>query len=247
MTRSIAELTTDEVASALSDVPVVILPFGSIEQHGPHLPCGTDTFAAELIADALARRTGGLVAPFCDYGITPLHARYPGSVSLRRSTFESLLTDVCRALVSMGAATLVFVNWHEGNTASLDAVANEVQLEGDARCYVAQACYVAQRLYAASGGELTHGGGIETLAVMAHDPGLVRLDRGGHSNLPERARAADAMRRSREVYGFVTDVSEIAPEGWYGDPSWATSERAGDFAELVGGDIAERLSEIGAL
>jgi hypothetical protein len=55
------------------------------------------------------------------------------------------------------------------------------------------------------------------------------------------------MRRARDVYGFVTDVSEIAEEGWYGDPQWATEERATGFAAEVAVAIAERLRSIGAL
>ena len=55
------------------------------------------------------------------------------------------------------------------------------------------------------------------------------------------------MRRSNEVYGFITDVAEIAQEGWYGDPAWATRERAATFPGLVVDEIVARLEEIGAL
>ena len=70
--------------------------------------------------------------------------------------------------------TVVLVNWHEGNIASMNAVATDLQDRHDVTFVAAQACYVAQRLYRDEGGELTHGGGIETLAVLAHDPAWSR-------------------------------------------------------------------------
>jgi creatinine amidohydrolase len=247
MTTSLYELAAPDVAARLAEVPLAVVPTGSIEQHGPHLPCGTDSMAAELVARALAEEVGALYVPFCLYGVTPLHAGHPGTISLRRETFEALLSDICRELVEMGVRTLILVNWHELNTPSLNAVATDVQAETGTRFFVAQACYVAQRLYEREGGSLTHGGSIETMAVMAYKPDLAKLDRAGEGRRPEGAAEADEMRRSREVYGFVTDVTEIADEGWYGDPTWATRERAATFPGAVVGAIVERLISIGAL
>jgi creatinine amidohydrolase len=247
MTASLYDLTSPEIAEHVARSPIAVLPFGSVEQHGPHLPCGTDSMAAELVAREVAARLDALYAPFGPYGVTPIHAGHPGTVSLRREVFEGLLRNVCEELIAMGVRTLVFVNWHEGNNASLDAVATELQDRHDARFVVAQACYVAQRRYRDEGGELTHGGGIETMAVMAHDPSLVRLDRAGDGSRGPSAPAMDEMRRSREVYGFVTDVLEIASDGWYGDPSWATAERAEAFAATVAEEVVERVRGIVAL
>ncbi len=244
---SLYDLTSPDVASLLESTPIAVLPLGSVEQHGPHLPCGTDTMAAELVARAVADRLGALYVPLGPYGVTPIHAGHPGTISLRRATFEALLMDVCRELVGMGAERVILVNWHEVNTASADAVATELQDTTDARFFVAQACYVAQRLYADDGGSLTHGGSIETMAVMAHDPSLARVERAGEPARPAGAAEADEMRRSREVYGFVTDVTEITADGWYGDPAWATIERAGTFPGIVVDEIVARLEKIGAL
>jgi creatinine amidohydrolase/Fe(II)-dependent formamide hydrolase-like protein len=94
------------------------------------------------------------------------------------------------------------------------------------------------------GGELTHGGGIETLAVLAHDPALVRADRVSEPTRPEGAEELDAMRRSREVYGYITDVTEIADDGWYGNPAWADEERAAGFAATVADEIAATVESI---
>ncbi len=242
--RSIYDLTSPEVAERLGERGLVVLPFGSVEQHGPHLPCGTDTMAAELVAAELAEILGAIVVPAGPYGVTPIHAGHPGTISLRREVFESYLSNLCEELVAMGARTFVFVNWHEGNIASLDAVATDLQADNDVLVVTAHACYTAQRIYAPAGGELTHGGGIETLAVLAHDPDLARLERVREPTRPEGAEELDAMRRSREVYGYITDVTEIADDGWYGNPAWADEERARDFARTVADEIAVTVTSI---
>ncbi len=240
MNRSITDLTSPEVAELLRSNPVAVIPIGSVEQHGPHLPNGTDTFAAELVAKATANSLEGLYVPFGPYGVTPIHAGHPGTINLRRSTFEALLTDICEELIDHGIGRFVFVNWHEGNNASLDAVATEVQSRhDDVYLITAHACYVAQRVYAASGGELTHGGGIEVLAVLAHDPTLVHVDRAGDATRPDLAIELDAMRRNPELHGYITDVTEIDADGWYGNPSWATEEASKDYAATIGAEIAK--------
>ncbi|HJR91726.1 MAG TPA: creatininase family protein [Acidimicrobiia bacterium] len=242
--RSMYDLASPDVAELLGRTGLVVMPFGSIEQHGPHLPCGTDTMAADLVATELADRLDALVVPAGQYGVTPIHAGHAGTISLRRDVFEAYVTNLCEEMVGLGATTFVFVNWHEGNIASLDAVATDLQDQLGVLVVTAQACYTAQRLYASEGGELTHGGGIETLAVLAHDPDLARLDRISEPSRPEGADALDAMRRSKEVYGYITDVTEIADDGWYGNPAWASRERASGFAATVADEIAQTVASI---
>ncbi|MDH5421655.1 MAG: creatininase family protein [Acidimicrobiia bacterium] len=245
MTKSIYDLVSPDVATVVAESQTAVIPFGSVEQHGPHLPCGTDTMAAEVVGRTLADRLGALYVPFGPYGVTPIHAGHPGTINLRRSTFEALLTDICEELIDMGVTRFVFVNWHEGNIASMDGVATEIQ-DRHPGVYVvtSHACYAAQRIYAASGGELTHGGGIEVLAVMAHDPALVQLDRAGEATRPDHAIALDEMRRSHETHGYITEVTEIDADGWYGNPTWATLDMAADFAATVADDVAKRVVEI---
>lgn len=242
--RWIYDLTSPSVAAAIARSPVAVLPVGSIEQHGPHLPCGTDIFAADVIAESLADRIDAICVPLGPYGVTPLHRNRPGTISLRPETFEALIRDTSLELVAAGIETLVFLNWHEGNTPSLDRASIELQSETGAQFIVAQACYTAQRIYKPEGGLLTHGGSIETLAVLASRPELVDLANSPALERSERGLKVDEMRRSSEVYGFVTDVAELDPEGWYGDPQWATEEAAGDFAGRIAAAVEERVRRV---
>lgn len=244
MIYDLAAMTSPEAAEAVAASRTAVIPLGSIEQHGPHLPNGTDTMAAELVAREVADRLDAVYAPFGPYGVTPIHAGHPGTVTLRRETFEALLGDICTELVRMGISTIVLVNWHEGNIASMNAVATDLQDRLDVTFVAAQACYVAARLYRDEGGELTHGGGIETLAILAHDPALAKVDRAGEPTRPAGAEEMDRMRRSPEVYGFITDVSELAVDGWYGNPGWATEQRAAAFAKTVADGVLELMQDV---
>ena len=80
--RYFADLTQPEIAAQFKKNPLVILPCGSIEQHGPHLPTGTDTFAANVIGHAVAVRMDGLVLPATPFGVTPMHMPFEGTISI---------------------------------------------------------------------------------------------------------------------------------------------------------------------
>src|SRR5487761_1794431 len=98
--RRFDELTDPEIAAALARSPRVILPMGSVEQHGPHLPTGTDFFAATAIALQVAERIDALVLPLCPLGVTPMHMPFPGTVSLRPQTLQDVVTDIASSLAA---------------------------------------------------------------------------------------------------------------------------------------------------
>ena len=237
-------LPSPDVRDVIERMPVAVIPFGSVEQHGAHLPCGTDVFAAELVAKALAEKLGCLFVPFGPYGTTAPHMGLPGTISLSRSTFEGLIRDISTELINGGIRLLIMLNWHEAHSSAIQSVCAEVQKQTGAKVVLAHAHFVAQRIYAPEGGRLTHAGSIETLAVMAHDPSLVLADRFKTPHRTDKAESLDAMRRSHEVYGFVTDVRELSEDGWYGDPSWATPEAAEAFADRISSEVAKRLFEV---
>src|SRR6202043_4055051 len=91
--RYFVELTQPEIAEQLKKNPLVILPAGSVEQHGPHLPTGTDIFAANVIAHAVAERMDGFVLPGGPLGVTPLHMPFEGTITLTAETFMRVVTE----------------------------------------------------------------------------------------------------------------------------------------------------------
>lgn len=110
-------LTRDEFAGLLEKVEVVIVPVGSHEQHGPHLPLEHDAASARYIAEEAARRLYPrvLVAPPIALGLSPHHMRWPGTITLKAETFVNLIVDVCESLSKHGVKRIVILNGHAGN------------------------------------------------------------------------------------------------------------------------------------
>ena len=107
-----------------------------------------------------------------------------------------------------------------------------------------QACYVAEELYGHSCNGLTHGGEIEALAVLAHRPDLVHLDRIGYSSDHGHGHKMDKLRRTRSYQPVLTDIRSIAPTGWFGSPQNATVDRGSRMLADIADAIAKEATEI---
>ena len=97
--------------------PVVLLPIGAVEQHGPHLPVHEDSIVAEWVADQLAQRTGCLVAPALHYGHSPMFRGYPGNLSLSAQTLRTVTYELLESLVHSGFRRIVLIDNNGGNVA----------------------------------------------------------------------------------------------------------------------------------
>jgi len=242
--RRFDELTDPEIAAALARSPRVVLPMGSVEQHGPHLPTGTDFFAAVAIALQVAERIDALVLPLCPLGVTPMHMPFPGTVSLRPQTLQDVVADIGSSLAAHGCREFVILNWHEGNIPSLALVAERLHRDMGLAVVVVQACYVAEERFGPRAGGLTHGGKIETWSVLASRPDLVHLDRAGGSGDRRQGELVDRLRRDRSFQPMLTDVRTMSATGWYGDPEGSTEQEAREFVAELGAEIAARLGGV---
>jgi len=239
--RRFDELTDPEIAAALARSPRVVLPMGSVEQHGPHLPTGTDFFAATAISLAVAEHIDALVLPLCPLGVTPMHMPYPGTVSLRPETLQAVVGDIGSSLAAHGCREFVLLNWHEGNIPSLALTAEHLHRDLGLSVVVVQACYVAEERYGPVAGGLTHGGKIEAWSVLACRPDLVHLDRAEGSGDRRQGELVDRLRRDRSFQPMLTDVRTMSSTGWYGNPEGATEQEARQFVAELGTEIASRL------
>lgn len=242
--RYFIDLTQPEIAAQFRKNPLVILPTGSVEQHGPHLPSGTDSFAARAIAYAVAERMDALVLPDSPLGVTPFHMAFEATLTLTPETFQRLVVETCSSAAKHGAKYLLLLNWHELNIPALALAAEKIHREHGMTVLTVQACYVAQDLFGAECGGLTHGGEIEALAVMAFDPKLVHLDRVSGSSDHQHARKMDKLRRTHSYQPVLTDVRTMAPTGWYGNPEPANVEKAGRMVGAIADAIAKEAGEV---
>jgi len=108
----------------------------------------------------------GLVLPGGPLGVTPLHMGYEGTITLTPDTYVRLVTETCASTARHGAKHLLILNWHEGNIAPLAIAADAIHREWGMTVLTVQACYVAEEMYGKEFNGLTHGGEIETLAVL---------------------------------------------------------------------------------
>ena len=242
--RHFIELTQPEIAAQLKQNPLVILPAGSVEQHGPHLPTGTDIFASNVIGHAVAERMDGLLLPATPFGVTPMHAPFEGTITLTPDTYMRVTTETCVSTARHGAKYLLILNWHEGNIPSLAIAAESLHRDHGMSVLTVQACYVAADLYGRDAGGLTHGGEIEALAVLACRPDLVHLDRIDYSSDHSHGRKWDKLRRTRSYQPVLTDIRTIAPTGWYGSPEHATVEKGKRMLADISDAIAREAGEL---
>jgi len=243
--RQLERLSQPAAASMLAATGTAVMCAGSVEQHGGHLPLGTDAFAAQSIAERVAYRLDTVVAPLGPIGVAPYHLPWPGSLSLSPATLQAVLVDVCRALSQAGVSRILLVNWHEGNSATLRIAAAEAQQRHPVRIVIAETHVITHSLYPDEM-EFTHAGSMETAAVLAYDPGLVHLDRRIEAGDLASGEAAHALFRQPDVYPVLQDFRDIAPTGWYGRPELADADRAEEIAEAVADHVVRRATQIWA-
>jgi creatinine amidohydrolase len=128
----LTEMTWSEVKDALKKTDTVLIPVGSTEQHGPHLPLGTDTLIACKITEEVAKEVNAVVAPPIAIGFSTEHLDFPGTITMIPKTLMSLIRDTCRSLISHGFKKIIIVNGHGGNTGLIEAATRELKQETEA-------------------------------------------------------------------------------------------------------------------
>ena len=114
------DMPTTTTEDSATEGPVALLPIGSFEQHGPHLPLVTDTLIA--IADSISRQHNVFQLPPLAFGCSHEHSDFPGTVSIGATTLNSIVADLIDSLISQGTRSLVVVNAHGGNYVLSNAV-----------------------------------------------------------------------------------------------------------------------------
>lgn len=129
-----AEMTRAELAAARDRNALVLIPTGSIEQHGDHLPVETDMLLSAAVAELAATRIADtlpvVVAPVVPFGFAPHHLSFAGTISVRLQTYMAMLGDVARSIIDAGFPRAIFVNGHGGNSAPLRALTGELITDG---------------------------------------------------------------------------------------------------------------------
>lgn len=222
------EMTTDEFREAVGRDPVVILPLGATEAHGPHLPLGTDTFQPVHVAEAVAGMMPGIiVAPAMPYGQHSSTKDMPGTLGISFDTLRSFVTDVLESLIDGGIKRIVVMSGHAGasHMCAVTEACRSVVKRKDAKIVFFSDYEIAYEKMVADGDG--HGGMLETSRIMDIEPDLVR-------------KARPVGEYKGRGYLVLKDASECLPSGMAGDTSLSSAR----FGKEVNDYIAERVSEI---
>jgi creatinine amidohydrolase len=119
-------MTWVEVEQALTHTDAVIIPLGSTEQHGRHLPLGTDSFEAVETAKLIAQKADVLVAPVVLAGLSSHHMGFPGTITLTPETFEAVVYETAQSLIRHGFRKILIFNGHGGNAVSVAAIIQKI-------------------------------------------------------------------------------------------------------------------------
>lgn len=219
--RTLGECTWPEVAG---DTRLLLVPVGSLEQHGPHLPLDTDTVIAQAVAARVAGRLAGRgvaawVAPPVVFGSSGEHQSFAGTISIGTEVLHRLVVELVRSARTW-VERVVLVNAHGGNARALDLAVSQLVAEGHDVAWVP--C-TAQ-------GEDLHAGCTETSLMLYLCPASVRLDRA----VPGDSRALSEILPTMIAGG----VAAVSPTGVLGDPRGATAAHGAKLVEMMTEHVA---------
>lgn len=226
-TRDLRETTWTEVEPGA----LLVVPLGSLEQHGPHLPLAVDAVVAAAVAEGVSDRlaTAGvrnLVAPVVPYGSSGEHQDFPGTLSIGTEALTYLLVELARSATEW-AGGVVFVTGHGGNADSLADAVTLLRAEGRSACWTG----------CVSAGADAHAGATETSVMLHLAPWSVRLCAAtGGATEP----VTSLMPRLRS-----DGVRAVSPNGVLGDPTGATATAGSEIlAEMVDRAFAQVVTSL---
>jgi creatinine amidohydrolase len=261
-----ADLSTRDFARRLKTGEaartIAVLPVAAIEQHGPHLPLSVDTVLVDgVVAASLAHLAPALPVLFLPtqaIGLSPEHARFPGTLTLKTETILRLWTDLGESVAAAGVRKLVLFNAHGGQVSVMDIVARDLRSRLDLLVYSvswfnlplldAQGQDVNARFSAQEHRFGIHAGDIETSMMLALDPTHVDMTqaRDFHSTSQDRAQQFEILGNGKSAK-LGWQMQDYNPAGAVGNAAVATAEKGLAVVDAAGRSLARLLSEINDL
>jgi creatinine amidohydrolase len=248
-THRLGEMTTTEAADAVLASPVVLLPAGAFEQHGPGLPLATDLVRAEHIAERVAAQLDGsaVIGPSVPVGVSPHHMAFAGTVTLTTTTLAAVLREYTDALHRHGWRKVLVITGHGGNNATLGTVAQDLlTTHPDLQFAWTPLTALAADVVAGMGVSEVHGhsGEAETAQMLQIAPHLVRRD----DLEPGTARFAEldalgAVARRTGGPRITARYDHLSANGVLGDPRRATPEDGAALVDAIVARITDFVTE----
>ncbi len=235
-------LSSPAIAALDRDATILIVSLGAVEQHGPHLPVGTDSMIVTALCEAAARQRGDtVVLPPPWYGVSPHHMRFPGTVSIGVDTMRALVGDIVDSAVTHGFRRILLVNGHGGNGPTLDVLATTLGHRHHPRVRIAGLTYFQlaaaeiDAIRESAPGGAGHAGEVETSLMLHLAPDLVGME-DAVAVYPDAGSPylTTDLTGSSPIRTF-TDFSDLSSSGVFGDPSLADAGKGERlFTAIVG-------------
>ena len=251
--RKLHDMTWKEVDDLDRSKALVILPIGSIEQHGPHLPLGMDILVAEAVLDMALENVEDkyeiLVMPAFPIGQSPEHMDFPGTITLTAQTIITVIKEICSGLTRHGFKKILIVNGHGGNIANIGAAGFDIRNEQGLITFMFNAWALIPGLgpdvvkREADARSESHGGEIETSIMLALDPSLVHMEWAIDEENPQ-------LKKGKFVaMGGPVDFSwnamlDHAPSGISGEPSFGSVEKGEAIMKYLAHTLSRGILEI---
>jgi creatinine amidohydrolase len=261
-----ADLSTQDFAalqaSGEAARTIAVLPVAATEQHGPHLPLSVDTVLVDGVVKAalphLAPELQALFLPTQAIGLSPEHARFPGTLTLKNETILRLWTDIGESVAAAGVKKLVLFNAHGGNVSVMDLVARDLRARLDMLVY--SVSWFNLPLLDARGQDVNaqfsaeehrfgiHAGDIETSMMLALDPQHVRMDLAQNfaSTSQVRAQQFDILGNGTSAK-LGWQMQDYNPAGAVGHAAAATADKGRAVVDAAGRALARLLAQVDAL
>ncbi|SDS80520.1 creatininase family protein [Microlunatus soli] len=225
----LATMTTVEATTAVAAAPLVVLPVGAQEQHGPGMAMCTDTVRAEGVASRVVEGLAGraVLAPALPYGVSPHHVAFAGTMSLTAATFQTMINELIDSLYDAGWRKILIITGHGGNAPALSVVAQD-QLQLHPELWLAWSPITALAKPEIAQLDVTsvhgHSGQAETAQMQFLAPELVR-DAELQPGTTEVSQLTGRARLSRSTLGPKLAVGfDSYHQGVLGDPRQVTAE-----------------------
>jgi creatinine amidohydrolase len=251
-----ADLTTQDfaqlIASGQATQTIAVLPVAAIEQHGPHLPLSVDTVLVEGVVAAalphLAPDLKVLFLPTQAVGLSPEHARFPGTLTLKAETILRLWTDLGESVAAAGIQKLLLFNSHGGNVSVMDIVARDLRARLNLPLRDAQGGDVNALFGAEEHRFGIHAGDIETSMMLALSPSKVDMAQAQNfaSTSQARAQQFDILGNGKSAK-FGWQMQDYNPAGAVGNAAAATADKGRAVVEAAGRSLAQLLAEMDRL
>ena len=244
----LGELTWVDVKEFLKKHKTIIVPVGSCEQHGPHLPLDTDAYDAFWLSMKAAEKAQcALVAPPIYYGVSLHHMDFPGTITLSPQTLEQTAYEIGLSLTEHGFKRILFENGHGGNTPSLEAAAQRLKIETDAFVVVDTVSlipdFIEQNIETPFD---AHAGEFETSTTLANRENTVVKERitKPKLSLPKSKYMKIGLKEAGPKVSWAFRTKEISDTGVIGDPTKASKEKGEKAWQLAIERLAELLKEL---